>query len=367
MTDSRGPFTRCTVPAILALLALVVFPFDALGQNYEEREREASPQIRELLNSLRENIRRQRYDYEVGYTEALDHPLERIAGLEMPSPREMARLERVQRSLSINLAELKERFILTDRCPTLDKPSNVAGLASFDWTNYNRVTPVRNQRNCGSCWAFTAAGAYEAANLIENERPVDLSEEHQVSRCSDAGSCGGGFYGPVFDMYLATGTVDERVMPYTATNSSCPNPSPTPRRILNWGYVDGETPSIRDIKLALEEYGPLASAVRVTPAFQAYTSGVFEEEDDGGGLNHAVVITGWSDQRGAWRIKNSWGTFWGEDGYMWIDYDTGQIGAWAAWVEVPRSCYVLRSEYEELAAAELARHGKGEMNPYPDM
>lgn len=74
----------CRTLAISALLALVAFPMDAFAQNYAEREREASPQIRELLNSLRENIRRQGYRYEVGYTEALDHPLERIAGLEMP-------------------------------------------------------------------------------------------------------------------------------------------------------------------------------------------------------------------------------------------------------------------------------------------
>ncbi len=147
----------------------------------------------------------------------------------------------------------------------------------------------------------------EANDLIVNNRSVDLSEQHQVSTCNvPAGNCGGGFFHLSFQQYLNAGTVGEGVMPYLGANSTCPNPSPTPLRILNWGYVGATpgSPTIREIKLALQNHGPLATAVRATPAFAAYTGGadVFKEPL-AGSLNHAVVITGWSDQRGAWRIR----------------------------------------------------------------
>jgi cathepsin L len=76
----------------------------------------------------------------------------------------------------------------------------------------------------------------------------------------------------------------------------------------------------------------LAVAVRVTSAFQHYTGGVFNERD-GGNVNHGVTLIGWDDNKQAWLIKNSWGTGWGEDGYMWINYNSNSIGYRAAWVQ----------------------------------
>jgi C1A family cysteine protease len=73
------------------------------------------------------------------------------------------------------------------------------------------------------------------------------------------------------------------------------------------------------------------AAVNATRAFQAYKGGVFNERDPGR-INHAILLVGWDDAKGAWLMKNSWGVRWGEAGYMWIDYKSNSVGTAAAWV-----------------------------------
>lgn len=356
---------RPLLPAMVAIACLGAGS-PAAAQDYEARERDASPQIRELLRELRENIRANGYPYTVGYTEALDRPLAQLAGLTMPPPAELLGLMQRQNRLAAELEALQERYVVSTRCPEVTLSGRSAGLASFDWRARNGVTPVRNQDGCGSCWAFAAVATLESSNLLLNGRGTDVSEQHLVSRCSDAGDCAGGWMGPAFEDYLTDGTVDERTMPYRAANSSCPRLSSLPFRILNWGYVGGTKalPGIREIKLAIAEHGPVPAAVRANPAFQAYTGGVFTDSDTGR-VNHAILIVGWSDQRRAWLIKNSWGEEWGENGYMWIDYGTNRIGYAASWLEAQRHCLVLREEYDRLAAAAVERAYRTGFSPLP--
>jgi len=81
-------------------------------------------------------------------------------------------------------------------------------------------------------------------------------------------------------------------------------------------------------------YGPISTAVCVGPSFQSYTGGVFET-DECTEVNHAVVLTGWDDTQGnngVWILRNSWGTGWGEDGYMRIGYGISGVGSCANYI-----------------------------------
>jgi C1A family cysteine protease len=93
-------------------------------------------------------------------------------------------------------------------------------------------------------------------------------------------------------------------------------------------------PSVEQLKLALLEHGPLVVLVHVDDAFLGYKGGVFNERDPGA-VNHAGLLTGWDDGKHAWRIQNSWGTEWGEQGLMWIDRESNHVGQYAAWIDAP--------------------------------
>ncbi len=216
--------------------------------------------------------------------------------------------------------------------PTRDLP------VAYDWRDYDGVPPIRNQASCGSCWAFAAIGAFESALMIQQDVAIDLSEQWLVS-CTDAGSCGGGWHttanraltcnGERQDPCFDHGAVLEADFPYVAYDAPCTCPFDHPYCYESWAVVGENWPNatVNEIKQAIYDHGPVAVTVRVNSPFHAYTGGVFNACDDGP-VNHAVVLVGWDDNAGtgAWLMRNSWGTNWGEDGYMWIQYNCSSIG-----------------------------------------
>jgi cathepsin L len=114
-------------------------------------------------------------------------------------------------------------------------------------------------------------------------------------------------------------------------------------------------PTVAEIKKALCEHGALAVAVHVSNAFRLYTGGVFNEQANGLIKNHEVTLIGWDDSKGAWLIKNSWGTGWGGNGddasstrgYMWIAYGSNDVGYNASWVDVKHALYRLPPKWRE--------------------
>lgn len=199
-----------------------------------------------------------------------------------------------------------------------------AKLDYRDINGQNYVTPVRNQGSCGSCWAFSTTAALEAGILRAYNRPgedVDLAEQVLVS-CGSAGGCGGG------NPYLAgtflknTGIPAESCYPYTKTNGICDDAcnERLSRAFTITGYVH-IGPRVRELKAALNTYGPITTAYEVYGDFYKYSSGVYQQvsgEREGG---HAVLLVGYDDSAQAFICKNSWGRHWGEDGYFRIHYN----------------------------------------------
>lgn len=289
---------------------------------YDKREMAATNKIKTALKSLRSDKEKQQWTFDVGYTTALDFNIEQITGLIPPENwQEEAKKQNIQ---AMAMVREGQKPLFLGQC--------VADAAQFNWADYNDVTPVRDQGACGSCWAFGTHGAFEGAYAILNNALIDSAEQDTLD-CSGAGSCGGGWW--AFQYLVDTGAAQESDYPYSAVQGNCKPGVPRPYQAIAWGYVDPNNaiPSVAQLKQALCEYGPLAIAVYVSPAFQAYTGGVFNEKAPGT-INHAITLIGWDDSRQAWRIKNSWGAGWGESGYMWIAYDSNSVGYGAAWVQV---------------------------------
>ena len=210
---------------------------------------------------------------------------------------------------------------------------------AFSWVERKVVTPIKNQSQCGSCWAFATASVMESSIKLNYNEELDLSEQAIVS-CAKSGSCGGGNYGDAFSYFQSVGPVSEKTAPYRAINQPCSQYKLESYLVAAWAYLtpsNNRKISVEDIKAALCKYGPLAACVYVTDDFMLYTGGVFDEFNPKDTFNHAITIVGWDDEKQAFLIKNSWGTSWGENGFMWIRYGCNNIGSAATWAVVEKN------------------------------
>jgi predicted secreted protein len=215
--------------------------------------------------------------------------------------------------------------------------------AALNWCTLAGCTPVRDQGDCGSCWAFATAGALEQNIRIVDGLGKDLSEQYLLSCNTDDFSCIGGWWAHDYHWYKVPpgepgpGAVYEASFPYEAVKVACNPPHEHHETIADWAYVDPSVgvPAVADLKQAIYDYGPIAVAVCVGARFAAYTGGVLTLGDYCSAVNHGVILVGWDDSlgtSGAWRLRNSWGPGWGEDGYMWIAYGISNVGYGASYI-----------------------------------
>lgn len=191
-----------------------------------------------------------------------------------------------------------------------------------DWQTLGKVTSVKNQLSCGSCWAFAAIAAMESGYLINYASSLNLSEQELVS-CATAVwgnyGCGGGWPHKALDYIISKRVHTELNYPYTASNSPCVYPSAYKYPAKSKTMV---LPQNRmDKFLQTLNQRPIAVAFKVTSGFYSYSSGIYNPAFDAAcstpGINHAVLAVGYSlGCKPFIRFKNSWGTSWGESGYF---------------------------------------------------
>ncbi|KAL7721274.1 Cysteine proteinase 3 [Entamoeba marina] len=193
---------------------------------------------------------------------------------------------------------------------------------SVDWREENVIPPIRDQASCGSCYAFGSVGALESRLLIKGSNKytadnIDFSEQQIVS-CSEQSKCKGGSSVATYKYIQENGLMDESDYQYTATNGTCSYDKS--KTVVT---CEGSTTLKRGSEDALTETvaeGPVVVAIDASKvSFQLYKTGVYDEPKCSKYmLSHAVVVIGYGSEDGEdyYLVKNSWGTTWGDDGYI---------------------------------------------------
>eukprot|EP01035_Chromulina_nebulosa_P020611 gene20611-26723_t len=195
---------------------------------------------------------------------------------------------------------------------------------SVDWTVAGAVTEVKNQGSCGSCWAFSAIGSLESAYYLKTGKLKEFSEQQIVSCDTGDYGCNGGWMDTAFEyVQSAGGLASEIDYPYTSspgTNAACLSSFTVDSDVTPSGYTDVATGSLTALQSAVSQQ-PVSIAIQANQlSFQFYSSGVFTGRC-GNNLDHGVLLTGYGTQDGTdyWKVKNSWGSSWGQDGYILIE------------------------------------------------
>jgi C1A family cysteine protease len=325
-------------------------------QKYDARFKTAPPDIQQRILKERADIQARKKRYTVGYTSMSGPAEKKVTGLVGLPP-----------ALKPPLKSLPAHKATAPVQPSCLEEAAQANQPAVDMTDYAIVTPVRNQGGCGDCWAFATTAALETAVLRENgnyqgatNTSLALSEE-QVLSCTgptdfifgitiSGDNCGGGLTPSGANYVTGHSVVASSSWPYTGATQTnqCSKfqGQSTPYKAKDWSWVCDFpclTPSNQTIKQAIVDHGSVAASFNVGgdcpgQPFCDYTGGIFDENNganilDVPEVDHVIQIIGWDDTKGAWRIKNSWGTDWGENGFAWVAYDTSNIGAYSVWVD----------------------------------
>ncbi len=197
---------------------------------------------------------------------------------------------------------------------------------TFDWRQYNKITPIKDQGFCGSCWAFSTIASLESQYAIKYNEQIDLSEQQLVDCDKVDMGCAGGLLHTAFEEMMDMGGVElESDYSYTSVQSTCR--LDVGKFVVHvadcYRYILNSEDKIKDL---LHEMGPIALAVDAVDLTDYY--GGIIDLCKNYGLNHAVLLVGYGIENNIpfWIIKNSWGTDWGENGYVRVRRDVNACG-----------------------------------------
>jgi Papain family cysteine protease len=381
---------------------------------YSQREAVATAAIRARLAIERQRVQANHLGYIVAYTTAMDRPPAALRGgaihadlaqrMVANAPKSAAWLQAIQ-------AKRAQGMRAKPRWPTPGaEKADLREVLSGKFNYYaslsqnmpvpsgqSAVPPIKDQNNCGSCFAFGPTTAFEWSALLlqdifggsANESTV-VSPQSALS-CAHAGAGGpngdtmdecanGGFADDVLRWMTEVGAQKESEYPYADADVCCGPPNngfKTPswctaaennssaqdggngycrnvpackgsyaadEKAFGWGYLNNSSapPTTAELKSWISNYGAIVVAVSAD-GWDAYGGGVFNNPY-ARGTDHIVVLVGWNDKAGsgAWIVQNSWGTGWGETcgfgttkGYMYLQYGSSNVGALALWVSAP--------------------------------
>jgi cathepsin L len=209
-----------------------------------------------------------------------------------------------------------------DRLRRKSSRMNVKAPESIDWREKGVVNAIKDQAQCGSCWAFSAIQAQESQWAIKHAKLYSLSEQNLIDCDSTSSGCDGGLMENAYEYVIKNQNgkfMLEDDYPYAGIDGTCKfDASKAVTQIVS--FLDVTEGDEKDLAEKIAQYGPASIAIDASDwSFQLYSSGIYDESACSSSmLDHGVGCVGYGSENGVnyWIVRNSWGTSWGEKGYI---------------------------------------------------
>jgi len=223
-------------------------------------------------------------------------------------------------------AEFRSKYLMPSFNKAQLPTANVSSIplqsalpTTWDWNTKGAITPVKNQGQCGSCWAFSATETIESYWILAGHTTAILSPQQIVDCDSNDYGCNGGWPYNAYQYVISQGGLDtEASYPYTAVDGTCAfQASSVGAKITAWSYIT-QSQDENVIQNWIYSKGPASICVDAS-SWSEYTGGVISSCTTN--IDHCVQLTGFSTQGGveAWNVRNSWGADWGVSGYIYLE------------------------------------------------